>query len=256
MHNFTLPENAKVARRAQAGDGCGRAHRPLLQSGLRAQGVSRLHIDQGNAATIACDVLQATSAAGAGAKVLTGVRRIWTNLDLKRRTTPITRQTDALSFTTDAAVKEKLVIIEVAPSDLDLANGFTYIAPRTGASNVANANLDVTMPALAVMVQSIDVSTPEIETVVREAYITITVADLDENSATQTANYSALQRRRALLRFLSRFSANGNLAMRTRNGVIVRCITEIKPESVAAVKDDVFIGATTDVTFLVRETAP
>jgi hypothetical protein len=120
----------------------------------------------------------------------------------------------------------------------------------------ALANLDVTMPALAVMVQSIDVSTPEIETVVREAYITITVADLDENSATQTANYSALQRRRALLRFLSRFSANGNLAMRTRNGVIVRCITEIKPESVAAVKDDVFIGATTDVTFLVRETAP
>jgi hypothetical protein len=137
MHNFTLPENAKqLGALKPATDAAGRTGR-YFNLALAHKAYLIFHIDQGNAATIACDLLQATSAAGAGAKVLTGVRRIWTNLDLATNDT-YARQTDALSFTTDAAVKEKLVIIEVAPSDLDLANGFTYIAPRTGASNVAN----------------------------------------------------------------------------------------------------------------------
>lgn len=137
MHPFTLPENAKqLGALKPATDAAGRTGRYFnLAFGHKAYLV--FHIDQGNAATIVCDLLQATSAAGAGAKVLTGLRRIWTNLDLVTNDT-YARQADALSFTTDAAVKEKLVIIEVNPSDLDLTNSFTYIAPRTGASNVAN----------------------------------------------------------------------------------------------------------------------
>lgn len=137
MHNFTLPENAKVFGALKpATDAAGRTGR-YFNMAFAHKAYLVFNIDQGNAATIACDLLQATSNAGAGAKVLTGVRRIWTNLD-QATADAITRQADALSFTTDAAVKEKLVIIEVAPSDLDLAGGFTYIAARTGASNVAN----------------------------------------------------------------------------------------------------------------------
>lgn len=137
MHNFTLPENAKVFGALKpATDAAGRTGRYFnLQLTHKAYVV--FEIDQGNAATIVLDVVQATSAAGAGVKVLTGVRRIWTNLDEVTNDT-IARQTDALSYTTDAAVKEKLVIIEVHPGDLDFANGFYYVAGRTGASNVAN----------------------------------------------------------------------------------------------------------------------
>jgi hypothetical protein len=137
MHNFTLPENAKVLGVLKpAADAAGRTGR-YVNLTLAHKAYLVFHVDQGNAATIAFDLLQATSAGGGSAKVLTGVRRIWTNLDLATNDT-YARQTDALSFTSDAAVKEKLVIIEVAPSDLDLANGFVYIAPRTGASNAAN----------------------------------------------------------------------------------------------------------------------
>jgi hypothetical protein len=137
MHNFTLPENAKVFGGLKpATDAAGRTGR-YFNMAFAHKAYLVFEIDQGNAATIALDLLQAQNAAGLNAKVLTGVRRIWTNLDEATNDT-YTRQTDALSFTTDAAVKEKLVIIEVGPSDLDLANGFTYIAPRTGASNAAN----------------------------------------------------------------------------------------------------------------------
>jgi hypothetical protein len=137
MHNFTLPENAKVLGVLKpATDAAGRTGRYVNLS-LAHKAYLVFHVDQGNAATIAFDVVQASAAAGTGVKALTGVRRIWTNLDLATNDA-YARQADALSFTSDAGVKEKLVIIEVAPSDLDLPNGFTYIAPRTGASNVAN----------------------------------------------------------------------------------------------------------------------
>lgn len=136
-HNFTLPENAKVFGALKpATDAAGRTGR-YFNVALAHKLYFVFEVDQANAATIAFDVLQATSAAGAGAKVVAGVRRLWTDLDQATSDT-ILRQADAQSFVSDVALKEKLVIIEVLPSDLDLANGFTYVAPRTGASNVAN----------------------------------------------------------------------------------------------------------------------
>lgn len=137
MHPFTLPENAKVFGALKpATDAAGRTGR-YFNVAFAHKIFFVFVIDQANAAQITCDVLQATSAAGAGAKVLGGTRRIWTNLDAAT-SDAIARQADALSFQTDVALKEKLVIIEVNPADMDLANGFTYVAPRTSASNVAN----------------------------------------------------------------------------------------------------------------------
>jgi hypothetical protein len=137
MHSFTLPENAKlVGSLKPATDAAGRTGRYISIANLLKVFVV-FHIDQGNAATIALDFLQATSNVGAGAKAVVGNRRTWTNLDLVTNDT-IARQVDAQSYTTDAGVKEKQVVLELLPSDLDLANGFVWIAPRTGASNVAN----------------------------------------------------------------------------------------------------------------------
>jgi hypothetical protein len=137
MHAFTLPENAKVFGALKpATDAAGRTGRYFnLASAHKAYFV--FEVDQGNAATIAFDALQATSSGGGSAKAITGNRRIWTNLDEATNDT-IARQTDAASFTSDAAVKEKLVIIEIDPSALDVVNGFTWVAARTGASNVGN----------------------------------------------------------------------------------------------------------------------
>jgi hypothetical protein len=137
MHPFTLPENAKlVGSLKPATDAAGRTGRYISIANLLKVFVV-FHIDQGNAATIALDFQQATSNVGAGAKAVVGNRRTWTNLDLVTNDT-IARQVDAQSYTTDAGVKEKQVVLELLPSDLDLANGFVWIAPRTGASNVAN----------------------------------------------------------------------------------------------------------------------
>ena len=96
------------------------------------------HINQGNAAPVACDVLQATSVAGAGpAKALSVNAPIWANLDTAAGDA-LARATDAKTYTTDAGVKRKIVIFQIDPASLDLAGGFDCIAPRTGASNAAN----------------------------------------------------------------------------------------------------------------------
>lgn len=95
------------------------------------------YIKQGNAATVACDVLQASDISGTGAKAIPAVP-IWTELDAATSPFKYTRQTDAAAYTTDAAVKDKYVVLQVDPSKLDVANGFRAIAARTGASNAGN----------------------------------------------------------------------------------------------------------------------
>lgn len=136
--NFTLPEDAKIIGGAKpATDAAGRSARYV--SCKNAHKVYALvYIDQGNAATIALTVTQAQDVAGTNAKAITGNVRIWANLDVVANGDAITRQADATSFTTDAGVKEKLVVLEIDPASLDQANGFRTIKVATGASNVAN----------------------------------------------------------------------------------------------------------------------
>jgi hypothetical protein len=43
-----------------------------------------------------------------------------------------------VSYTTDAGVKNKIVVFQIDPATLDIANGFDCIVVKTGASNVAN----------------------------------------------------------------------------------------------------------------------
>lgn len=94
-------------------------------------------ITQGHAATIALTVEQASAVAGTGSKAITVTVPIWSNLDTAASDT-LVRRTDAVSYTTDAGVKNKQVIFQIDPATLDLANSFDCITVKTGASNAAN----------------------------------------------------------------------------------------------------------------------
>lgn len=94
-----------------------------------------VHITQGNAATILLSLLQASAVAGTGSKAITG--KIYTALDTAT-TDVLVAQPDATTFTTDAALKNKIVVFEVDPANLDVANLFNTLTLSTGASNVAN----------------------------------------------------------------------------------------------------------------------
>jgi len=96
-----------------------------------------VHINQANAATVAISIEQATAVAGTGSKVITNVVPIWANQDCVA-SDALVKQTDAVNFTTSAAVKHKLVVFQIDPETLDMANGFDCITVKTGGSNAAN----------------------------------------------------------------------------------------------------------------------
>ena len=101
-------------------------------------------IAQGNAATVAITPVQATSASGTGSKAIGGADTtvpIWLNDDTSLATGSdgFVAQTAALNFTTDANVKNKIVVFELSPeAALDIPNGFNHIGVNIGASNSAN----------------------------------------------------------------------------------------------------------------------
>jgi hypothetical protein len=136
MHNFTLPENAKVIPVLKpATDAAGRTGR-YINLALVHKLYFVFFMDQGNAATVAVSMKGATSSGGAGANAIAATARIWRNLDVATSDTDV-RDTDAASYTTDAALKEKQVIIEVPIAAVQAA-GYSFVAPVTGASNAAN----------------------------------------------------------------------------------------------------------------------
>jgi hypothetical protein len=94
-------------------------------------------IAQGNAATVAITIEQASAVAGTGSKVITNTVPIWSNLDTAATDT-LVRRTAGVALTTDAGVKNKQVCFQIDPADLDIANGFDCICIKTGASNAAN----------------------------------------------------------------------------------------------------------------------
>lgn len=134
---FNLAEQAKLVEAlAPAADAAGRTGDYVsLKHASRAYIV--VTITQGNAATVALTPYQATAVAGTSEKVLAKVVPIWSNLDTAASDT-LVRRTDAVNYTTDAGVKNKIVVFQVDAAALDVDNGFDCITVKTGASNVAN----------------------------------------------------------------------------------------------------------------------
>ena len=136
--NFALAQNLLAASiLSPATDAAGRTGRYVTMKNSH-KGFFVVHINQGNAATILLSVLQATDPTGTGSKALANNARIWFITDDSVANPAWVRQTDAVSFTTDAGVKVKAVLIEVDGAMLDLVNGFNCVSISTGASNVAN----------------------------------------------------------------------------------------------------------------------
>jgi len=119
-----------------AADAAGRTSSYVtLKNSIKAYVV--VHITQGNAATVALTPLQAQDVSGTGSKAINAVP-IWSILDTSL-TSVLTARTAAASYTTDAGVKNKIVVFEILPeAALDVNNGFKTIAIQTGASNAAN----------------------------------------------------------------------------------------------------------------------
>lgn len=136
--DMQIPEGlVPVELLSPATDAAGRTSSvyPSLKNAIRAWIVC--YITQGNAATVALAPKQATAVAGTGTKVLANTVPIWANEDAAAAS-PLTRQTDAVNFTTSAAVKHKVVVFMIDPAKLDINNGFDCIGLTTGASNAAN----------------------------------------------------------------------------------------------------------------------
>lgn len=100
-----------------------------------------VHIAQGNAATVAVNLLQAQDVSGTGSKALVATQ-LAVNLD-ESVSDLLTAQAPASTYTTDAAVKNKIVVFEVDEAALDVANGFRTVTVQTGASNAANVTAAV-----------------------------------------------------------------------------------------------------------------
>lgn len=92
------------------------------------------NIQQGNAATMALTLEKATDVSGTGSTAITTAVPIWTNEDTATNDT-LTRQTDAVSFTTSAAVKNKVVVFQVDP---DTLGDYDCLVLKCGASDAAN----------------------------------------------------------------------------------------------------------------------
>ena len=75
--------------------------------------------------------------AGTAAKPISLAQRIFANLSANT-TDAMVRQADGVSFTTDAGLASKHILIEIDPALLDVENGFDCIALVTSASNAGN----------------------------------------------------------------------------------------------------------------------
>lgn len=135
---FRLWQAAKVEQLlAPAADAAGRTSGYFsLKDAHKAYII--VNITQGNAATIALTPLQASAVAGTGSKALTAVAPIVANLDTAA-SDALAEATAAANYTTDAGVKNKLVIFEIDPAAcMDINNGFDCIGMSTGASHATN----------------------------------------------------------------------------------------------------------------------
>lgn len=133
----SMPQNCNIiSLLANAADAAGRTstNYASLKHALKVTVI--VHVNQGNAATAAISLLQATAVAGTGSKA-GPTASIWTNQDAQTADA-FTKQSDAASFTTSAAVKDKIVVFEFVPAAMDVANGFDCIGVSTGASHAAN----------------------------------------------------------------------------------------------------------------------
>jgi len=106
-----------------------------LKNAIRCTVVVLLDQVAGHATAITIE--QATDAAMGSTKAITNVVPIWQNADTAATDT-LVRATDAVSLTVANDIKEKMIVFDIDPSLLDVANDFDWITVKTAASSEAN----------------------------------------------------------------------------------------------------------------------
>ena len=117
-----------------------------------------VRVNQGNAAPVAINLLQAQDVSGTGAKAINAVP-IWLQNATASSDLNVKQSALAASFTTDATIADKIVMFEITPeAALDMANGFKTLAVQTGASNAANIT-EATLYVYGSYQQAVPIST-------------------------------------------------------------------------------------------------
>jgi hypothetical protein len=93
-------------------------------------------VNQGNAAQVTFTPVQAQDSSGTNSKAIPAVP-IFVNGDTTVSDT-LAVQASAASYQTSATLKDKIVVFEFDPAELDVSNGFNHIAIQTSASNAGN----------------------------------------------------------------------------------------------------------------------
>lgn len=136
MQFVSLPEMFKIveAITPQAGDAITGDYVSLknFQKAFVIVEVAQAAVNQ-----MTISIEQATNVSAGGSKAITNAVPIWANEDCAASDTFV-RQTDAVSFQLSAAQKHKIVVFQIDPSTLDVANGFDCIVVKTGASDATN----------------------------------------------------------------------------------------------------------------------
>ena len=89
------------------------------------------------------DPVQATVVAGTDVKAITNTCAIWANEDTAA-SDALVKQTDAITYNVTNDIKKKIVIIDVDPAGLDVANGFCVLGCTIDDSSQATNFVDVT----------------------------------------------------------------------------------------------------------------
>ena len=133
----TLPEVFKPVQAFEAQTNAGAIVGDYVKASLCSMLYIVVHLTQAAADTSVLTIEQATDETPTGSKAITTVLPIWANLDCAASDT-LSRATDAISYTTDAGVKHKIIIFQVDPSGLDTENNFDWVTIKAAGSSANN----------------------------------------------------------------------------------------------------------------------
>ncbi len=131
---ITLPEQMKIVQAVYPQTNAGAITGDYVSLKHAHKVWIMVDIQQANAATIALTLERATDVSGTGSVAIADAVPIWSNLDTAA-TDILVARTAAVSYTTDAGVKNKQVIFEVDSTGWE---SYDCLVLKVGASNVAN----------------------------------------------------------------------------------------------------------------------
>lgn len=133
----TFPEDFKIVTLlSNVTDGSARTGDWItLKTGSRVTIVCE--VLQGAATAMDINPMQATAVAGTSKKALATACRIWANADTSASDT-LVRATDAVNYDAANTATGKLVVFEIDPTMLDLANDFDCLTIETEGDSASN----------------------------------------------------------------------------------------------------------------------